>query len=151
MDDLRSNILVVQSIVPQTVVLTLAGEGGDPPAETSRVINGSYVSIYPYEMMVWVVGIGALGGATVSIKLQESDDHTNWSDIEANRLIGAFVPGVANSVQKVGLTELGKLPGNFIRPVVTVTGGTGTGLSVHVIQSEGTISPVGTSGSVYIA
>lgn len=135
--DLKNNVKVVQSIAP---------------AVGTGTVNGDAVATQGYNSVTVVVGVGVLGGGAVSFKLQESTDgSTNWGDIEAARLIGAFAAGVAATPQIVGISEIGALTKSHVRVVATVVGGTGVGMSAHFILGEPKSVPVGSSESVYIA
>ena len=132
---LKSNVKVVQSL---------------SPAVRTGTVESTAVQVSGYSSVLLVVSIGVLGGGAVAFKAQESANNTDWTDIDSGRLIGAFVAGVASTVQAVGISEVGGLLKNYIRVVATVTGGTGVGMAVDVVLGEPKTVPVGVSESVYI-
>lgn len=138
-------LLDLVSDIKVTQLLTPVGRAAGAAEGTALPLNG-------YGSVAFVFGFGGLTGGTAAIKLQESDDgSTNWTDIEAARLNGTLGAAVANTPQVVGLTEVGALAKAFVRPVVTITGGTALECAVYAIQSNPKVAPVGDDGSVYIS
>jgi len=136
--DLASNIKVTQLITPV--------------GRAAGTVNGSALSLSEFNSVAICFGFGGLTGGTAAIKLQESfDGSTNWTDIDNARLSVAPVAAAANSVQVVGLTEVGALAKNFIRPVIVITGGTAMEVCAVAIQGDPKVAPVGDDGSIYIA
>lgn len=136
--DLKSDIKVTQLLAPV--------------GRAAGAVNGAALPLNGYGSVAFVFGFGGLTGGTAAIKLQESDDgSTNWTDVAAERLNGALDAAVANTPQVVGLTEVTALAKAFVRPVVTITGGTALECAVYAVQGNPKVSPVGDDGSVYIA
>lgn len=136
--DLKNDIKVTQLIAPV--------------GRAAGTVNGTALALTDYGSVVIVFGFGGLTGGTAAIKLQESVDGTNnWTDIASSRLTNTLGAAVADTPQIVGLTEVGALAAAYIRPVITITGGTALEACAFAIQSNPKITPVGDDGSVYIA
>ncbi len=104
MKDLKNNIEVYNSLVPAARNASANGLGYD-----ATKVNG----------VVAVVSIGALTDGTHTFRLEESDDNTTFTTVAAGDLIGSFVNGTANSVQRVGYIGIKR----YVRVVHTVAGG----------------------------
>jgi hypothetical protein len=103
--DLKSIVDVAQSLVP---------------AARNASANGTGVDLSGYHAATAEVSIGALTDGTHTPKLQESSDNSTFTDVVAADLIGSFVAGTANTIQRVGY--IGSL--RYIRVVMTVAGAT---------------------------
>ena len=135
--DSKSNTMVVNSL--------------NPAVQSAGTVNGAAVKISDCLEALVAFQLGALGGGTVALSVEESaDGSTGWAAIAADRLNGTLVAGTANSVQTVGLTDLNGLTKQYVRPVVVITGGTGAGVSAVVIKSDLKTNPAGTNASPYI-
>lgn len=138
MQDLKSQISPAVSLVPAV--------------RTAGVANGTAVSLADYLSVVVAFAFGDLGGGSVAVKIQESNDgSTDWVDIDASRLNGTLAAATANSVQSVGITDIGGLTKAFVRAVATVTGGTGAGCAATVIRGNPVDGPAGIGSSAYIS
>lgn len=136
--DLKSDVKVTQLVTPV--------------GRAAGTVEGTALPLSGYGSVAFVFGFGGLTGGTVAIKLQESDDgSTNWTDIAAERLNGTLVAGSANSTQVVGLTEIGALAKAYVRPHLTITGGTALEAAVYAIQGNPKVAPVGSTGSIYLS
>lgn len=138
----------------------------NPAEHADGTVNGTAVNLTGADSAVVVFQLGALGDGAVTFSVQESvNGSTDWADIPSSRLQGTLVAGEANTVQVVGVNEVGGLRKAFIRPVMTVvvtpqmigdppapdpdpTGVTG---SAVVIKGNLTSAPAGSSGSIYIS
>lgn|SRR5574341_135455 len=123
MHDLKSNILAVSSIAPQS--LTAAA-------------NGAGVDLQGCDSAAVVFNAGAIGGTTPSFTfaVQESDDNAAFTDVAAGDLQGT-APVVTTT--NAGTTIVGYLGAKrYIRAIAkTVTGTTPTLLAAaEVIKSR---------------
>ena len=138
MQDLKSQINPAVSLVPAV--------------RTAGAANGTAVALADYNRAVATFSFGDLGGGAATPKVQESNDgSTNWVDIDASRLNGTLAAATANSVQSVGITDIGGLTKAFVRAVITVTGGTGAGCAATIVRGNPVKGPAGVGGSAYIA
>lgn len=109
MKDLKSNIDVVQSLVP---------------AARTASANGTGVDLKGYMGAVVVFAPGAITDGTHTPKLQESDDNATFSDVAADDQLGTLAALAANTVQRVGYRGAKR----YVRAVVTVAGATTGGV-----------------------
>ena len=136
MHDLKSNISVVPALAPDAFV--------------AGVMYGGTIDLTGFSSAVVAVQFGAVPGVALC-KLQESNTgFGDWADIEPERLIGEFVNGVPDTVQTVGLTDIGNLTKAYIRPVLTITG-SGANCGIFVVKGNPKSAPTDTDTSIYIS
>lgn len=126
MRDLASNIGVFESI--------------RPAVNSAATVTGQTVDLRNFDSAAAVVTVGALAGAgNVTVKLQDSDNGSDWDDVAAGNLIGAF-PAVLliNTALRVGYVG-GK---RYLRAFGTLNSGTSVTYSVAVVASNASIKPV---------
>lgn len=125
MRDLVNNIGIVTVIAPAVLAATSTPAGID--------LNG-------FGSAALVITTGAIVGSAVMVgKMQESDDNTNFTDVAAADLHGAFPASLAAvSTLKIGYR------GNkrYIRPVLTLSSGTSIAASAIVIRGNAAKRPV---------
>ncbi|MET4722033.1 hypothetical protein ABIF63_006139 [Bradyrhizobium japonicum] len=125
MRDISQNLGFTQTIVP---------------AVQAATINGTSVDTNGFESAALVINTGAIvGAASISAKLQDSSDGTNFADVPAALLVGAL-PGVlaANSAYKQGY-----LGGNrYLRAVLTLNSGTSLAAGATVVLGNPKVAPV---------
>lgn len=123
--DLKSNIDLAQSIVPQ--VLSATG-------------TGSTVDLRGYDSAVAEISAGAVAGAgDFTPKMQESDDDSSWSDVAAADLHGSFDTIIAqNTIKRVGYAGAKR----YVRIVITKNGGTSVAASATFIRSRAARLPL---------
>jgi len=132
-----------------TVALSLP-----PASRTAGAANGTAVNLRNYHAAAVVFTVGALGGGTATPSIEESaDGSTGWAAIAAGRLSGTLAAISADSVLVIGLTDIAGITKSFVRPVITVAGGSGTLCSASVIRGEPQHGPASTSnvGSILIS
>lgn len=107
--DLYHHLGPVQSIAPGAKTATASGTGVDLRFYSSALV---------------LLDVGAWTDGTHTLKIQESDDNSSYTDVAAEDLQGAFTAisgaGHANAVQKVGYIGYKR----YIRAHVTVAGAT---------------------------
>lgn len=138
--DGKSNITVAVSLVPAS--------------RTAGAANGTAVNLRNYHGATVVFSTGALGGGTATPTIEESaDGSTNWTAIPAERLNGTLAAVADSSVLVIGLTDIGGITKKYVRPVITVAGGSGTLCAAYVIRSEPQHAPASTSnvGAILIS
>lgn len=125
MRDLVNNIGIVQAIAPAVLTAT------NTPAAVD--LNG-------FNSAVVVINTGAIAGSgNFTPKLQESDDNTNFTDVAAGDLIGAFPAALAAaSVYKVGYKGFKR----YVRPVLTLNSGTSIAAGVLIVKGDANKRPV---------
>jgi len=122
--DLKNNI---------SVATTLA-----PDAYTANV-TGNTVDLNGYESAAIVAVVGAITDGTHSLTVQESDDGSTWSDVDASQLQGSFADLASNTNQEVGYI------GNkrYIRVNTTVAGATDGGkYAVVIVRGNPKVAPI---------
>lgn len=126
MRDLASNIGVSESI--------------RPAVHSAATVTGQTVDLRGFDSAAAVVTVGALAGAgNVTVKLQDSDNGSDWDDVVAPNLIGAF-PAVLliNTALRVGYIG-GK---RYLRAFGTLNSGTSVTYSVAVVTANASQKPV---------
>lgn len=97
------------------------------PAARTTSANGSGVDLQGYESASALFVAGTITDGTHTPKLQESDDNSTFSDVEAGDLIGSF-SAVTSSSGGDSVQEVGYLGSKrYIRVAVTVSGSPSTG------------------------
>lgn len=114
------------------------------PAAHTTSGNGTAVDLTGYNSATFVVDAGAWTDGTHTLKAQESDDNSTWTDVAAEDLNGSFTAitssGTATKWYKVGYKGTKK----WVRAVTTVTGSPATGAvyGVGVMRGHAFTSPV---------
>ncbi len=123
--DLASNIGVAESIRPAVHAATLNGQTVD-----TRGFNSAAV----------LIAVGAIAGAgNMTVKLQDSSNGSDWTDVAAAELKGSFPSALeANSVVKVGY--LGDA--RYLRAVGTLNSGTSVAFSAVIVLGDADQRPV---------
>jgi len=123
--DLKNNIATVSTLVPSVA---------------SASADGASVDARGYETVTALVHTGAIVGAgNFTLKLQDSANGTDWSDVPSAGLLGAFeAVSTANSVTVVGYIG-GK---RYVRAVATKNSGTSLALGAVLVLGTPTQSPV---------
>lgn len=119
-EDLADDITTEISIAP-----------GDHVVAAAYSLEGSAVEVSGYDILVNLVSGTNGAGGTVDVKLQESNDGTNWSDVAS----GAFTQVTEandNAIQEKAYTG----GYTYIRAVATVAGAT-CDFGVEVIKKAG--------------
>jgi hypothetical protein len=111
MKDLKNNMDAVACIDPDDYTSSVNGAGVD-----LRDFEGAVAIAYP--------GTADFGDANevYTPKLQESDDNSNWNDVAADDLEGAFAILASDVIQRAGY----KGAKRYIRLVLTIAGTTPT-------------------------
>ena len=118
LQDMKSNMSVIASLDSASRAHT-AGVGSD------GVFAGTATRLHDFGAVTAVLNVGTVGASgTVTFKIQESVDGTNWTDIPASRLIvdSANVASdalkaisVADTTWVVGLSDVGVHTDQHIR------------------------------------
>jgi 6,7-dimethyl-8-ribityllumazine synthase len=109
LQDLKSGITVKPSLVPLL--------------RTANTYEGVAVNLRNYHSATVVFTLGAVAtGGTATFKIQESSNGSSgWGDIAAARLNGTIaVMDTADTVQVIGLTDVGGITKKYIRVYATV-------------------------------
>lgn len=109
LQDLKTGITVKPSLVPLL--------------RSAAAYEGTAVNLRNYHSATVVLSTGAVAsGGTLTVKMQESADGTNnWTDIAAARLNGTIaVMDAADSIQVIGLTDIGGITKKYVRVHATV-------------------------------
>jgi hypothetical protein len=126
MRDLASNIGVFESI--------------RPAVNSAATVTGQTVDLRGFDAAAAVVTVGAIASSgNVTVKLQDSDNGTDWDDVVAPNLIGAF-PAVllTNTALRVGYVG-GR---RYLRAFGTLNSGTSVAYSVAIVTGNATQKPV---------
>ena len=110
------------------------------PAARTTTANGTGVALAGFNSVAILFVVGAITDGTHTVKVQESDDNSTYTDVAAGDLIGSLSALSANTNQKVGYK--GSKP--YVRAVTTITGSTSTGgvYSAVVIRGDAIKQPV---------
>lgn len=109
LQDLKSGITVKPSLVPLL--------------RSAAAYEGAAVNLRNYHSATVVFSLGAVvSTGTATFKIQESSNGTtNWTDIAAARLNGTIaVMDTADTVQVIGLTDIGGITKKYVRVHCTV-------------------------------
>ena len=115
--DIKNELAVTQSI--------------SPAGDRTSSVNGSSVDLAARHGLMVVFNVGTITDGTHTPKIQDSDDDSTFSDVAAADQVGTLSALVAATMQSVGYIGAKQ----FVRAVVTVTGGPVTGAqwsAVHV-------------------
>jgi hypothetical protein len=96
------------------------------PKVRNAAATGATIDTQGYMSVGFVVSVDAITDGTHTVKVQESDDGTSWSDVDPSQLDGAFVALTANSVQYAFYTGYKR----YVRGASSSTGTTGAGFSM---------------------
>jgi hypothetical protein len=126
MRDLASNIGVFESI--------------RPAVNSAATVTGQTVDLRGFDSAAAVVAVGAIAASgNVTVKLQDSDNGTDWADVTAGNLVGAFPAALtANSALRVGYVG-GK---RYLRAFGTLNSGTSVAYSAAIVASNASQKPV---------
>ena len=117
MRDMKNNFDAVNSIDPDDYTADVNGAGID-----LRAFDGSAV----------VFSVGTVTDGTHTPKIQESDDNSNWNDVNASDQEGSLVDLASDTNQRVGY----KGSKRYVRSVLTIAGAT-TGAQVAALVVRG--------------
>jgi hypothetical protein len=109
LQDLKSGITVKPSLVPLL--------------RSATTYEGTAVNLRNYHSATVVFSLGAVAsGGTATFKIQESTNgSTGWADIAAARLNGTIaVMDTADTIQVIGLTDVGGITKKYVRVYCTV-------------------------------
>ncbi|MEK9627839.1 MAG: hypothetical protein VW455_02330 [Nitrospinota bacterium] len=124
MKDMKNNFDAINSIDPDDYI---ADE------------NGAGVDIRDFRASAIVFSVGTVTDGTHTPKIQESDDNSNWNDVNANDQEGSLVDLVSNTNQRVGY----KGSKRYLRAVLTVVGATtGAQVAAMIIRGIPHLAPV---------
>jgi hypothetical protein len=126
MRDLASNIGVFESI--------------RPAVNSAATVTGQTVDLRGFDSAAAVVAVGAIASSgNVTVKLQDSANGSDWADVPAAGLVGAFPAAlVANSALRVGY-----IGGNrYLRAFGTLNSGTSVAYSVAIVAGNASQKPV---------
>lgn len=122
-----------------------------PASRTASTAQGTAVSQGAYQQMTVVFSTGALGGGTATPTIEESaNGSTGWAEIAADRLNGTLAAISANSTLVIGLTDIAGVTKQYVRPVITVAGGSGTLCSAYIIRKFPRHAPVGSASTIIV-
>ncbi len=121
---LKPLVDVVQAQAPQTVTADVVETG---------------VDLKGYDSAMMIVNIGAIAAAGLVIPVaRESDDNVTFTDVAAGDLQGAFVNGVASSIQRVGYIGSKRYLGVKLHYI----SGTSVLMSATVARGKPAVGPV---------
>ena len=96
-------------------------------------VNGATIDLKDFGSVMFLIQEGAFTDGVHTLKLQDSDDGSAWSDVAAIDLHGAFaVLSALGVTQRVGYRG----PKRFVRLVITVTGAS-TGAASNALAVKG--------------
>ena len=124
MKDIKNNFDAVNSIDPDDYTADENGMGID-----IREFNGAAV----------VFSVGTVTDGTHTPNIQESDDNSNWNDVNAEDQEGTLFDLVSDTNQRVGY----KGSKRYLRAVLTIAGATtGAQAAALVIRAVPNYAPV---------
>lgn len=126
MRDLASNIGVFESI--------------RPAVNSAATVTGQTVDLRGFDSAAAIYSVGAVASSgNVTVKLQDSNNGSDWDDVAAANLVGAFPAALlTNTVGRVGYTG-GK---RYLRAFGTLNSGTSVSYGVVVVTGNATQKPV---------
>lgn len=122
MQDLKNNVLAVQSIHPQLVAATVTGIKAD---------------LLGYESAMAIVNAGAWTDGTHTPSLLESDDDSTYTTVAAGDLQGSFTAIAASGQQNQAFQVGYKGSKRYLKVKVTVTGSPSTGAYIAAAIVKG--------------
>lgn len=93
------------------------------PATRTTTANGTGIDLAGYDRAAVVFTVGTITDGTHTVKVQESDDNSTFTDVAAANLSGSV--GALSSNTNLELGYLGTK--RYIRAVTTITGSPSTG------------------------
>lgn len=109
------------------------------PAARTATENGVGVDLQGFDGALVVIQAGTITDGTHSVKVQESDDNSTFTDVAADDLIGSLVDLTSDTVQRVSYIGVKQ----YIRVVSTVSGATTGGVySALVVRGAARKYPV---------
>lgn len=120
--DLKNNVLAVQSLAPQLLAATA---------------TGSMVDLLGYESAMVVVHAGAWTDGTHTPSLLESDDDSTYTTVGAGNLQGSFTAIAASGQQNQAFQVGYKGTKRYLKGKVTVAGSPSTGAQVGITIVKG--------------
>jgi len=141
LQDLKSGITVKPSLVPLL--------------RAANTYEGTAVNLRNYHSATVVLSTGAVvSGGSVTFKVQESSNgSSNWADIAAARLNGTIAAmDTADSVQVIGLTDIGGITKKYVRVYATVAAQNVT-CAAYIIRGNAQHAPASESnvGAILIS
>jgi hypothetical protein len=141
LQDLKSGITVKPSLVPLL--------------RAANTYTGVAVNLRNYHSATVILSTGAVvSGGTATFKIQESADGTNdWTDIDAARLNGTIaVMDTADSVQVIGLTDIGGITKKYVR-VHAVVAAQNVTCAAYIVRGNAQHAPASDSnvGAILIS
>lgn len=141
LQDLKSGITVKPSLVPLL--------------RSAAAYEGTAINLRNYHSATVILSTGAVAsGGTLTVKMQESSDgSTNWTDIAAARLNGTIaVMDAADSIQVIGLTDIGGITKKYVRVHATV-GVANVTCAAYVVRGNAQHAPASDSnvGAILIS
>lgn len=116
----------------------------------NAAVNGTTVDLGVYgndfRTALFVIATGAVTDGTHTVKLQHSEDDSNWTDVSADRLQGSAPAITSSDDDKV--FAVGYIVGTeqYVRVVVTTAGATSGGIFGAVaVLGEASSTPVARS------
>ncbi|WP_159941835.1 MULTISPECIES: hypothetical protein [unclassified Nocardiopsis] len=122
---------------------SLSIAGTLPPAARTATANGTGADITDFRAVAALVHIGAWVDGSHAFSLEESDDNTTFTAVDAGDLVGSL-PTVTDATEDDTVHALGYFgTARYLRVVVTVTGSPATGLlsSASVIRGKSRTLP----------
>jgi hypothetical protein len=139
--DLKAGITVKPSLVPLL--------------RSAAAYEGTAINLRNYHSATVVFSLGAVvSTGTATFKIQESSNgSTGWADIAAARLNGTIaVMDTADTIQVIGLTDIGGITKKYVRVHATVANANVT-LAAYVIRGNAQHAPASDSnvGAILIS
>lgn len=94
------------------------------PAARTATENGVGVDLQGFDAATVVIQVGTITDGTHTLKIQESDDNSTFTDVDAADLIGTLSNLASDTNQRIGYIGIKK----YIRVVSTVAGTTSGGI-----------------------
>jgi hypothetical protein len=113
------------------------------PAARTATANGSAVDLSGFNSATFVVNAGAWTDGSHTLKAQESDNNSDWTDVAAGDLNGSFT-AITSATQASKLYKIGyNGTKRYVRAVTTVaTATSGAVYGVSVMRGHAFSSPV---------
>lgn len=117
-----------------------------PQLCNNNTFNGTGVEVAGFAEALVVVAIGVTDVALTTLKLQESDDNSNWTDVTDGAITGADLPasGDDNKSWAFHYSVLGKGK-RYVRPVLVAGSATGAYIHSYAVLGGGSIAGSDTS------
>ena len=118
--DLTNNVLVAESIRPQTA---------------SDAVNGETVDLQGFDAVAIAVSVGAITGSSgdASVTLEESDNDSNWTDVDDADILGSEPTALAaNTAYQFGYRG----DARYIRAVFALGGETDVAICALAVEGE---------------